>query len=715
MTMRPRFTLFDTKVGRRLLAVFLLSAMGPIVVLSLVASRNVSRHLEQQSHERLERRAKSTGMGIHQRLQIAAVLLATRAREIADLDAEGIGAALPIPPVISQLTVTPWNDPRSRLTRAEISRLDEGRPVLGVGDDHSGPTVRIGVPVPGHQLVLWGTLIPRFVWGLSEGPADLGTATLCILDPAGRPLHCPSSDPAVVRQASASGREGPLQWTTSAGLQYGGAWDLFLGYEFGHDSWRVVVGEDGDVIREPIAAFTSTYFAIVALAACLVIALAAWLIRLTLVPLRQLQEATVQLAHHRMDHRVAITARDDDEFKDLADSFNTMASRLEHHMATLTALNAFDREILSTVDRDHIANVVLSHGAGLVEADLLAFALCRVDVADPEWDLTWQMPSHGMSGTSGLRLDVAVRQAIEEREMGAAADPDLVAALMSGSAAWQPVGATWVFPLFQDGRLFGLLALGYHRPTELDEAARRMMRHLIDQSAVAITNIRLVEELGLLQRGALEALARTIDAKSPWTAGHSERVTTLAVAIGKALDLSTEDLERLYRGGLLHDIGKIGIPLGILDKPGWLTEEERAIIETHPGLGARILAPIGPLADVLAIVRHHHERWDGAGYPDRLSGRAIPRLARVLAVADVYDALTSSRPYREGMPHRRVVEIIREGRGTGFDPEVVDAFVSLASESMPDLNHIARWTPEEGTPRPGRCETVAPSELEVIT
>jgi putative nucleotidyltransferase with HDIG domain len=191
-------------------------------------------------------------------------------------------------------------------------------------------------------------------------------------------------------------------------------------------------------------------------------------------------------------------------------------------------------------------------------------------------------------------------------------------------------------------------------------------------------------ELDRLNWGTLNALARAIDAKSPWTAGHSGRVTQLALTIGRALKLDDDELADLHRAALLHDIGKIAIPAEILDKPGRLTKDEYDIICEHPKRGARILEPIEAYAGIIPIVRQHHERFDGNGYPDRLSGTGITKCARILAVADVYDALTSERPYRAGMSHNRAIDIITEGKGTQFDAEVVDTFLrSTADKDRP--------------------------------
>jgi putative nucleotidyltransferase with HDIG domain len=188
---------------------------------------------------------------------------------------------------------------------------------------------------------------------------------------------------------------------------------------------------------------------------------------------------------------------------------------------------------------------------------------------------------------------------------------------------------------------------------------------------------RLIEELAQNDLGTLTALARTVDTNSPWTAGHSERVTNLAMTLGRELGLPPDEIDQLHRGGLLHDIGKIGVPASILDKPGKLTEEEYAVVRRHPSKGAEILEPIPNLQKVIPIVSQHHERFDGKGYPDGLSGESISLHARILAVADVVDALVSDRPYRPGWSREKVLAYARENAGRQFDPGVVEAFLRI--------------------------------------
>jgi len=185
------------------------------------------------------------------------------------------------------------------------------------------------------------------------------------------------------------------------------------------------------------------------------------------------------------------------------------------------------------------------------------------------------------------------------------------------------------------------------------------------------------DELESLQLGTLRALARTIDAKSSWTMGHSERVTQMALEIGRVLGLDETALTNLYRGGLLHDIGKLAIPGAILDKTGPLTPDEMRTMQEHPLRGVQILEPIEQYAGALPVVAQHHEWFDGRGYPRGLAGEAIDLGARILAVADVFDALTSDRPYRPGLSLDAAVSFVGERAGTQFDPAVVEAFLRV--------------------------------------
>ncbi len=203
---------------------------------------------------------------------------------------------------------------------------------------------------------------------------------------------------------------------------------------------------------------------------------------------------------------------------------------------------------------------------------------------------------------------------------------------------------------------------------------RRQTSELRDRSAKLMDSYRLLEENAL---EAVQSLNATVDAKDSYTAGHSQRVQQIALRVGEELGLTSERLDALRFAGLFHDIGKLRVPDAILAKPGALTPEEYELIKRHPEDGATIIGHIGRLREAVPVIRHHHERWDGTGYPDRLAGAAIPVEASVVGLADAWDAMTTERPYSGALSVERAAEEIRNGRGTQFSPDVVDAFFAV--------------------------------------
>jgi putative nucleotidyltransferase with HDIG domain len=191
------------------------------------------------------------------------------------------------------------------------------------------------------------------------------------------------------------------------------------------------------------------------------------------------------------------------------------------------------------------------------------------------------------------------------------------------------------------------------------------------------------------------ALAAAVDKRDPYTARHSLRVKEIAVDIGKVMRVNDGELEALEWGGLLHDVGKIGVPDSVLLKQDRLNREERMRMNSHPVLGAQIIAPVSKLAPELPIIRHHHEWYNGSGYPDRLIGDEIPKLARILHVADAFEAMTAARPYRmTPLTNEQALAELRKFAGVQFDPVVVDAFVkTLHATGIPDPGRPAEPRP----------------------
>lgn len=187
---------------------------------------------------------------------------------------------------------------------------------------------------------------------------------------------------------------------------------------------------------------------------------------------------------------------------------------------------------------------------------------------------------------------------------------------------------------------------------------------------------------------SIQTLRYTVEAKDTYTRGHSDRVSEYSVLIGKQLGLSSDDIRKLQLGGLFHDIGKIGVPDSILQKEGKLSDSEYSEIKNHPSIGAHILSTASIFQDILPIVKHHHERYDGKGYPSQLVGENIPYLARITAIADTFDAMTSRRSYRESLPIEYVISEIEQCKGTQFDPQIADAFLYILKNNYSEIKEI---------------------------
>jgi response regulator RpfG family c-di-GMP phosphodiesterase len=252
------------------------------------------------------------------------------------------------------------------------------------------------------------------------------------------------------------------------------------------------------------------------------------------------------------------------------------------------------------------------------------------------------------------------------------ADPASVDALIGSrkTMLWLVVGGVLA-------ALWGALALLVRRASL---TLRRQNDELRDRAARLLDSNRQLEESAL---EAVESLNATVDAKDPYTAGHSQRVQRIALALGEQLALTPERLDALGFAGLFHDIGKLGVPDAILTKPGPLTDAEFELIKRHPTDGARIVGRIRRLRKSVPFIRHHHERWDGSGYPDRLAGDAIPVEAAIVGLADAWDAMTTDRPYSPARAVAEAADEIVRCRGTQFAPPVVDAFLAVL-ERAPD-------------------------------
>ncbi len=241
--------------------------------------------------------------------------------------------------------------------------------------------------------------------------------------------------------------------------------------------------------------------------------------------------------------------------------------------------------------------------------------------------------------------------------------------------AENPMREQVIVPFTIREEVFGVLSVaGISNGRTLGEEALFLLHLLAQRASLTVENLLLYDSITLNLHATLRALVRSLEAKDPYTKLHSERVTGLALHIAKIMGCSSDELDSLRFAGHLHDIGKIGIRDQILMKPGKLTKKEYEIIKTHPVIGEEIVSHLGLLPLEKSIIRHHHERWDGGGYPDGLKGLEIPGCSRILSVADTFDAITTRRPYRDAVPVEMAMEEIEKNAGSQFDPEVVEAF-----------------------------------------
>ena len=243
-------------------------------------------------------------------------------------------------------------------------------------------------------------------------------------------------------------------------------------------------------------------------------------------------------------------------------------------------------------------------------------------------------------------------------------------------------GAVLSVPLITRDKTYGAINLFKEREEgNFYSGEVKLMDSLGKEAAIVIKNSELFQNLQTLFINMLKTLVFTIEAKDQYTSGHSERVNHYSTALGRLLSYNEREMEVLNSASLLHDIGKLKVPGTVLRKPGRLNDREWELIREHPVAGVRILSPIQEFQVPLLGVRHHHERWDGGGYPDGLQGEEIPEIARIISVADTYDALTSKRSYRDSLDHPAAIEEIGRCLGTQFDPRIGAQFLEHFSDS----------------------------------
>jgi putative nucleotidyltransferase with HDIG domain len=361
--------------------------------------------------------------------------------------------------------------------------------------------------------------------------------------------------------------------------------------------------------------------------------------------------------------------------------YHQALTRLRH----LQALQTIDTTILSSMDQNLTLGIILNEvirNTGVDAAAILLFdpvSFTLVYAAGQGFRTTFIQDTHlqlGKGHAGQVALERKVLHIDNLLEIQEPFDEQLVS--KEGFVAYYAV------PMITKGKVSGVLEV-YHRSVlEMGSEMKNFLSALANQAAIAMDNAQLFNELQhtnlelvMAYDQTIEGWSRALDLRDKETEGHTQRVTDLTMRLARALGISGEPLIHIRRGALLHDIGKMGIPDHILLKPGELTEIEWEIMKKHPTYAYELLHPIYYLRPALDIPYCHHENWDGNGYPRGLKGEQIPLAARMFALADVWDALRSDRPYRPGWPEEKVREHIRALSGSYFDPEIARIFLRL--------------------------------------
>ncbi|ULH17039.1 PAS domain S-box protein (plasmid) [Deinococcus sp. KNUC1210] len=387
------------------------------------------------------------------------------------------------------------------------------------------------------------------------------------------------------------------------------------------------------------------------------------------------------------DPLIYSVARDITQRKVAAADIERLNEHLRQQLQYLTSLREIDQAIASSQELTVTLGLILDNITQQLGADAVTLLLLDPQTSALDYAVTRGFATPLQASTVQLETSLAGEVALSRQAL---VIPDLQTTALSsdwrGVLLRERLMAYYGVPLMAKGTVLGVIEVLHREPFEPSATWLETFDMLGAQAAIAIDNARLFaalerrnQDLRLAYDETIEGWARALDLRDKETEGHSRRVTELTVQLCRCLGVAPETLVDVRRGALLHDIGKMGIPDAVLLKPGKLSEEEWGLMKRHPEYAVRLLSPIKFLRSALDIPRCHHEKWDGSGYPAGLSGKAIPLMARAFAVVDVYDALTSDRPYRAAWTRERALQHIQRESGTHFDPEVVAAFFALLS------------------------------------
>jgi putative nucleotidyltransferase with HDIG domain len=363
--------------------------------------------------------------------------------------------------------------------------------------------------------------------------------------------------------------------------------------------------------------------------------------------------------------------------------------KIQIQLEQLAALRAIDLAITSGADLSQTLSMILDHVRKYLNIDAASMLLLnphnqRLEFAAGVGFRTSAMQhthlniGEGLAGQAVQKRKIVHVPNLKNRKTGLLRSPDF---------SKENFVTYYAIPLIAKGQVLGVLEIFHRSTSSADQDWMNFLNTLAGQAAIAIDNAMMFKDLQhsnadltLAYDKTIDGWSRALDLRDKETEDHTRRVTELTLRLAQQMDIPDEELIHIRRGATLHDIGKVAMPDDILFKPAPLTAEEWTIMRRHPQIAAEILQPISYLAPALPIPRFHHEKWDGSGYPDGLAGEAIPLAARLFAFADVYDALTSDRPYRCAWPQTDALEHIRKNSGIHFDPKIAPVFIQMMAE-----------------------------------
>ena len=681
-----------SKVGIRITVLFAACAFLPLLCVSILCFGALRGELDRQSKRQRFETSKAFGLSLFDRLKVFAgdlehfALRAKAPRQAPKSFAPGSEGSVSYfdrlyriesDGQIEQLAGDPAILPEDVVRRA--ATIDPGRKGL-VTTPASSRLQRVfllaATEAESSRSVVVGEVSPSHLWSLWQETCPSPDSHLVVLDQDHRLVTSTLPDSELPCFLARLDLRAQNTRDVAVGLGANeyleGHWSLFLKGLFDAPDWEITFLENVTQASASSTHFLRSFLLVILFCFLAILYLSQFQIRKTLGPLQSLKDGTLRVAAGDLTSRVTVgNARD--EFSELAMSFNGMAEQIQLQFQTLGTLNSIVQSVLSRLKPSEIIGDFLLRAPPLFPGARISVLVLNHGQKDR--GVLYHAPE-----ATGPRARVDVRVSNEDlRGLHEA----LEASAGPGAAQFAPTylarvpqtvgNDCTVIPLSVNGALRGSLNFSFDGAGLEQAKLRSQARFLADQMAVALSNANMLIELEHLGIGAMTAFARTVDAKSRWTAGHSERVAMFSVAMAEIMGMPESEVELIRRGCLLHDVGKIGIPNEILDKPGRLTPEEFETMKRHPELGARILEPLPPFQELIPMVLHHHERLDGKGYPMGISGEAIDMRIRIVTVADVFDALTSDRPYRVGMLIPEALEIIRKGIGAQFDSRPVAA------------------------------------------